>query len=235
MTLKKSILNIEKIISYSFRNKKNISNCLIHPSFYKSKKNKFNVQINEFERLEFLGDRVLGISIANLIFKKFKSYDEGSLTKKLSYLVQRDFLYKIALELSLDKNLQYTKKNNNAVLSKSILADSLESLIGSIFVDGGYTAAYKFINTFWGPYLDIEESNEQDPKTKLQEISQKKYKVLPNYKLIKKSGPSHSPIFTISLKILKMKSVSASGSSKREAEKNAAIKILKKISEKKIS
>jgi len=237
MNANKLYKDIELIIGYSFKNKKNLTNSIVHPSTYKDKKKKSVNSYYEFERLEFLGDRVLGLSIASLIFKKFDNFNEGSLTKKLSYLVQRDFLYKIALELTLDKFLKYSHKKENNVMkfNKSILADSVESLIGSIFVDGGYNSAFKFINRVWSPYLDLQESNEQDPKTKLQEISQQKYKRLPEYKLINKKGPSHSPIFTVSLKVLKMKKIKASGKSKREAEKEAAKIILDLISAEKVN
>ena len=186
----------ELIIAYTFNDKKNLYNSLIHPSSIKIKKDRLINNLYEFERLEFLGDKILGLSIASLIFKKFDNFNEGSLTKKLSYLVQRDFLYKIALELKLNKFLKYSHKKENNRMNKSILADSVESLIGSIFIDGGYNSAFKFINKFWSPYLDIQESNEQDPKTKLQELSQQKYQKLPVYKLIKKVGFSHSPVFS---------------------------------------
>ena len=126
--------------------------------------------------------------------------------------------------------MKYAHKRGNNRMNNSILADSVESLIGSIFVDGGYKSAFKFIKKFWSPYLNLQESNQQDPKTKLQEISQQKFKKLPAYKLIKKQGPSHSPIFTVSLKVLKMKLVKASGTSIREAQKEAAKKILDLIS-----
>ena len=105
-------------------------------------------------------------------------------------------------------------------MNKSILADSVESLIGSILLmEVIITAASNLLKKFWSPYLNLQESNEQDPKTKLQEISQKKFKKLPEYKLIKKDRPSHSPVFTVSLKVLKMKLVKASGGSIREAQK----------------
>ena len=229
-----TILNkdIELIIEYSFKNKENLRNSLIHPSSYIDKKNKPINHFYEFERLEFLGDKILGLCIASLIFYKFNDFNEGSLTKKLSYLVQRDFLYKISLDLKLDNFLRYSHKRKNNKMNKSILADSVESLIGSIFVDGGYNSAFKFIKKFWSPYLNLQESNEQDPKTKLQEISQKKFKKLPEYKLIKKTGPSHSPFFIVSLKVLKMKLVKASGRSIREAQKEAAKIILDLISDK---
>ena len=107
-------------------------------------------------------------------------------------------------------------------MNEAILSDAVESLIGSIFIDSGYTASFKFIKSIWKPYLDLKESNEQDSKTHLQEISQQKYKILPNYKLLKKEGPSHSPTFTVSLKVSSLKVVKANGKSIREAEKNAA-------------
>ena len=117
----------------------------------------------------------------------------------------------------------------------SILSDSVESLIGSIFVDGGYNSSYNFIKKFWSPYLDIQVSKTQDPKTLLQEISQQLSKKLPEYKLIKKKGPSHSPLFTINLNVLNLKKIKAQGSSIREAETKAAKEALKLINDTKIT
>ena len=117
--------------------------------------------------------------------------------------------------------LQYDFKKKNNKMLVSILSDSVESLIGAIFIDGGYKSSFKFINKFWNSYLDIDIYNIQDPKTKLQELSQQISKRLPDYKLIKKKGPSHSPIFTINLKVLGLKKIIAEGTSIREAEKKA--------------
>ena len=179
MIINKHLENFQNNIQFNFNNKDNLLKALIHPSFIKDKKIlKVNL-INEFERLEFLGDRVLGIVIAFLIFDKYKNFNEGSLTQKMSYLVQKDFLYKIALEIKIDKILKYSHKKNNARMNTSILADSVESLIGSIYIDSGYNSVFKFIKNIWEPYLDLEASNAQDSKTKLQEISQHKYKILP--------------------------------------------------------
>ena len=235
MINKKNLENFQNKIQFNFKNKDNLLKALIHPSFIKDKKTlKVNL-INEFERLEFLGDRVLGIVIAFLIFDKYKNFNEGSLTQKLSYLVQKDFLYKIALEIKIDKILKYSHKKNSARMNTSILADSVESLIGSIYIDSGYNSVFKFIKNIWEPYLDLKASNEQDSKTKLQEISQHKYKILPEYKFIKKDGPPHAPVFTVSLKVLKLKLIKYTGGSKREAEKNAAKIALKIFDEKKIT
>ena len=235
MISKKKISQFENHIGYTFKDKQLLINSLIHPSFIKdNKKNKINSN-SDFERLEFLGDRVLGLCISSLIYQKFNNLNEGDLTKKLSYLVKKDFLYKIALEIKIDKILKYSFKKKNSRMNVSILSDSVESLIGSMFIDSGFVASYKFIKNFWGKYLDIEESDRQDPKTHLQEISQQKNKILPKYSLIKKTGPSHSPIFTISLEVLNLKEIKATGNSKREAEKNAAYKALKLLNEKKIN
>ena len=223
MITKKNIYIFEKVIGHSFKNKKILNDSLIHPSFIKNNKMTKNIIHSEFERLEFLGDRVLGLVISSLIYSRFVSLNEGDLSKKLSYLVQKNFLYKISIELSLNKILKFSFKKQNEKMNVSILADAVEALIGAIYIDGGYKSSIKFIKKYWGPYLNVQASNLQDPKTKLQEISQQKFKKLPTYKLIKKQGPSHSPTFTVSLKVLNLKLIKTSGSSIREAEKNAAL------------
>ena len=230
MITDKKISQFENHIGYIFKNKQLLINSLTHPSFVKdNKKNNLNLS-SEFERLEFLGDRVLGLAISSTIYKKFSKNNEGDLSKKLSYLVQKNFLHKISINLKIENILKFFFKKNQK-LNISILADSIESLIGAIYLDGGFANAKKFINNFWGPYFDIKDQFIQDPKTKLQELSQQKLKKLPKYVLIKKEGPSHSPLFTVSLKVLNLKKLKGSGSSIREAEKNAAIIALKLLNE----
>ena len=232
MITSKTIIKFEKVIEYQFKNKELLKSSLIHPSYVKDKKNKKINLYNDFERLEFLGDRVLGLVIASILYKRFKNFNEGDLSKKLSYLVQKNFLYKISNNLDLEKILKYSFKKENNKLNISIFADAVEALIGSIYLDGGYKASLKFIDKYWGPYLNIKTSSFQDPKTKLQEISQQKLKKLPEYKLTEKKGPSHSPTFTVTLKALNLNQIKAKGGSIREAEKNAAIIALKNIYEK---
>ena len=227
----KKINKFEEKIGYVFKNKTLLINSLVHPSsLTDNKKNKIKIA-NDFERLEFLGDRVLGLAISSIIYKKFSKNNEGDLSKKLAYLVQKNFLHKISIDLKIDNILNYSFKKNTK-MNISILADSIESLIGAIYLDGGFINAKKFINKIWGPYFDIEDQNIQDFKTKLQELSQRKSKKLPEYNLVKKEGPSHSPLFTVSLKVLSLKKIKASGLSIREAEKNAAKKALALLHEK---
>ena len=231
--ISKKILNyFEKKIDYKFKNISLLSESLTHPSYFKDVKN-LKEKSNQFERFEFLGDRVLGLVVASLLFKNFKYLNEGDLSKKFSYLVQKNFLYKIAMDLSIDKILLYNFKKNNTKMKVSILSDSVESLIGAIFIDGGYNISSNFIKKFWLSHLYIDIKKTLDPKTSLQELSQQKIKKLPEYKLIKKEGPSHAPIFTISLKVLNLKKITASGSSIREAERKAALKALNFINEEK--
>ncbi len=232
MISKKLLNSFEKKINYKFKNSNNLENCLTHPSYISDIN--FSTKNNQFERLEFLGDRVLGLSIASILFIKYKNFNEGNLSKKYSYLVQKDFLYKISMDLSIDKILLYSFKKNNKKMIKSIFSDAVESLIGAIYIDGGYKSSFNFIKKFWDPYIDVDFSDIQDPKTKLQELSQQKLKKLPEYKLLKKEGPSHSPLFTVSLKVLNLKIITAKGESIRDAEKNAANKAIKIINEKKI-
>ncbi len=233
MISKKKLNIFEKKINYKFKDSSLLTQSLTHPSYYKEKKiNNYNS--SQFERFEFLGDRVLGLVIASILIAKYKNLDEGDLSKRYSYLVQKNFLYKIALDLSIDKLVLYNFKKNNKKMVISILSDAVESLIGAIFLDGGYRKSYNFIKNFWINYLDDDVNEIIDPKTTLQEFSQKKSKKLPEYKLANKEGPPHSPTFTVTLQVLNMKKITSKGSSIREAEKNAALKALNYLNEKKI-
>ena len=231
MILKKELTNFENIIGYNFKNKNLLVSALTHPSYIIDNKKKTPNESGEFERLEFLGDRVLGLAISSIIYKKFNTNNEGDLSKKLSYLVQKNFLHKISLKLNINNFLRFSFKKNEK-MNISILADSIESLIGAIYLDGGFLSARKFIKIIWGPYFDIEQKNMQDSKTKLQELSQQRSKKLPEYILVKKEGPSHSPTFTVSLKVLNLKKIISNGTSIREAEKNVASIALKLLNEK---
>ena len=148
MISKKNLEKFEKQINFYFKNKENLSNALKHPSYISEKKS--NKNIGNFERFEFLGDRVLGLSISSLLFNKFKNSNEGDLTKRLSYLVKKDFLYKIAIEIGIDNYLKYSFRKENTRTKISILSDSVESLIGAIYIDSGYSSSFKFIKKNMG-------------------------------------------------------------------------------------
>ena len=209
----KNLKQLEKIINYKFKDNKNLLKCLTHKSYD---------PLNNNEKIEFLGDRVLGLIISEKLLKLYPNYNEGKLDKKFASLVNRKKCLEISRTIKLDKFIITGNQAKKNTIEDKIASDTCEALVGAIYLDGGFVSAKKFINRFWGPYFDINEKNIQDFKTKLQELSQQKSKKLPEYKLLKKDGPSHSPIFTVSLKVLNLKKIKASGSSIREAEKNAA-------------
>ncbi len=163
-----------------------------------------------------------------MIFNEFPNYPEGKMSVKFTYLVQKNFLSNIAIELKLYDFIETSRdKNINIKNNKSILADTLEALIGAIFIDGGYVKSTKFIKKIWKKFILDESLKVYDPKTILQELSQKKSKKLPTYNLIEKKGPPHSPRFTVSVSCLNFKEIIGNGSSKREAERSAANNFLK--------
>ena len=229
MISKKDIVKIQQIINYKFNNIDLLKKCFIHPSCFErlNKKKPTDNKISEYERLEFLGDRVLGIAIAHLIYKYFPNYSEGKMSIKFSYLVKKDFLYQIITELKLYKYITISKNSSKLKLNKSVLADTLEAIIGAIFIDGGFKNSNKFISNLWSKHIKNENLEVSDPKTILQELSQKKTRKLPIYNLIKKSGAPHLPTFTVSLSCLNIKNIIGKGSSIRSAEKDAAKKFLK--------
>ena len=182
------------------------------------------------ERLEFLGDRVLGLIIAEKIFIKFNSRKEGELSSYFNYLVQRSTCVIIARKINLDNFIIFGKSEfSSDGLKDSILSNILESLIGAIFIDSGYDNAKIVVSTLWDDLINDEkiDLNISNPKSELQETVLSSKKDLPVYKLLSVSGKDHKPEFTIMLSVVGYESVLAIGNSKQEAEKNAAVEMLK--------
>ncbi|MEK9716892.1 MAG: ribonuclease III [Pelagibacteraceae bacterium] len=217
---KKNINQIEKIIKVKFTNKVLLQKAFTHKSI--SKENELNN-----ERLEFLGDRVLGLVIANYLNEKYPEDSEGSLDKKLAALVNKEICSNIILSFNLHKfiNLSKSQKKNKAG-NKKIYGDLCESLIGAIFLDKGFEISKKVILELWKENLKKSVNVVIDPKTQLQEYSLKKFKKLPIYNFISNTGPSHKPSFKVSVSIEGSKSFTGSGSSKKIAETFAAKKLL---------
>ena len=212
---------LEKKIKINFKNKKTLALAFIHKSTDSNYNN---------EKLEFLGDRILGFVIAKKLLEIYPNDKEGSLDKKLASLVNKKMCLKISKLLSLDKLIKIgTTKNKNYKIEDKITSDTCEALIGAIFIDQGLKIAEQFIDTYWRD--DIEGSREMqvDSKTKLQEYSLKKFKNLPIYKFVENSGPKHKPIFKIHVKIKGSKFIEGIGHSKKNAEQDAATKLLKKL------
>jgi len=211
-------IKLEQKINIKFKDQELLKKSLIHKSYD---------SINNNEKLEFLGDRVLGLVLAKTLLKIYPEEKEGVIDKKFANLVNKKTCLLIAKKIELRKYI--TTGNSYKGLSRSddkIIGDGLEALLGAIYLDQGIIVAEKFILTFWNDYLDKSSITKIDAKTQLQEYSLKKYKILPIYKINKQTGPQHSPVFKVEVQIKSSKKFFASGSSKKDAQQNAAKKLL---------
>ena len=213
----KNLANFQKKVGINFHNQKLLTKCFTHKSYN---------PIDNNEKLEFLGDRVLGLIISQNLLKFFPNDKEGDLDKKLASLVNKNQCAKIAKDINLQDYIFIKNSKNNTNIENKVLSDCLESVIGCIYLDQGLDIAEKFIIKNWGKYLNKSLITERDSKTRLQEYSLKHYKLLPVYKLIYNKGPRHKPLIKVSVKIKDSKNIIAIGNSKKEAEQKAAKKLL---------
>ena len=212
---------LEDIIKYKFSSKDLLKRSLTHKSFDENTNN---------EKLEFLGDRVLGLIISKNLLTKYPEEKEGVIDKKYANLVNKKKCAEIASLIDLTKFMllgSNYKKNDQK--HEKISGDCLEALIGAIFIDSSLKNAEKFILKYWASSLKESDFTFIDSKTKLQEYSLKKYKKLPIYTLLKTSGPHHKPIFKVTAKTPSSIKVTGTGSSKKQAEQNAAKKLLEDL------
>ena len=213
----KNLSKFQKKIGINFHNQKLLVKCFTHKSYNPVENN---------EKLEFLGDRVLGLIISQNLLKFFPNDEEGDLDKKLASLVNKNQCAEIAKDINLQEYILIKNSRNNNNIENKVLSDCLESVIGCIYLDQGLHVAEKFIIKNWRKYLNKSLITERDSKTKLQEYSLKVYKLLPVYKLLDNKGPRHKPLIKVSVKIKDSKSITAIGNSKKEAEQKAAKKLL---------
>jgi ribonuclease-3 len=177
------------------------------------------------ERLEFLGDRVLGLVVAALLYKKFPDEEEGALAKRHTALVQRAMLARVGHDIGLQAHV----KVSGAARQEAVIADAVEALIAAVYLDGGYAAAGDMVARLWTPYLDNGAAPPEDPKTALQEWAQARGLPLPEYKIAAQTGPAHAPVFEIELSVQGQAPVRAQAASKRAAEKDAAALMLQRL------
>ena len=219
--MKNNIRKIENFIKINFNNKALLAKSLIHKSFDEKNNN---------EKLEFLGDRVIGLAISKKLLALYPEESEGVIDKKFSNLVNRKTCSKIANQLNLKKFIQTGNSFKNIKSSdEKILSDSCEALIGAIYLDQGFSVTEKFILQNWANFIKKSNVTEIDPKTRLQEYSLKKYKKLPKYKIFKQTGPNHNPLFKVQVQILNSKKYFGYGKSKKIAQRNAAYKLINSL------
>ena len=181
------------------------------------------------ERLEFLGDRVLGLVISEALMNKYPQADEGELAKRLSALVSRHSCSEIAEQFNMAAPLIHDQQNDNIMLSDNVMANLCEAIIAALYLDGGLEVASKFILKAWAPILDAMKDVPANPKSDLQEYTSREGLGLPSYKLIDTSGPDHAPVITVEVSLDNGARVSANAGSKKKAEIEAARNLLEKL------
>lgn len=225
------VSDLQERIGYKFVNSYLLSGALTHPS---AGIDKISAKHGAgYERLEFLGDRVLGLVVAELLGEQFPDDDEGALSKRLVALVRKEALLDVARCINLHDEISLAAGAGRAYERhrETAAADGVEALIGAIFRDGGYKAAAAFVRRWWAPLLKRYQAPPKDPKTTLQEWAQARSLPLPSYHVLKMDGPAHQPVFVVEATLAEVGVSQAEGRSKRIAEQMAAKTLLKRAEE----
>jgi ribonuclease-3 len=227
--------DLSQAIGYEFSRSELLREALTHPSALAPEHGRGRARRRfpprGYERLEFLGDRVLGLIIAELLWRRFEHEPEGHLTRRHTHLVRREALARVAGAIGLGSYLLLSRAETavRAAANPGILADACEALIAAIYLDGGFDAASAFVHRFWEPLLGEMEGPPRDPKTALQEWAQGRGLALPVYELVGTSGPDHALFFTVAASVAGQVSATATASSKRAAEATAAAMLLDRL------
>ena len=230
MKSEEKIYELESLLKYTFTSKPLLDEALTHPSLQG-----LHPECKHNQRLEFLGDSILGAVISSWLYEEFQDNNEGKLSEKKALLARGKLLCEIGKDLQLDLFLKAAKseRNKQGNLRESALEDGVEAIIGAVFLDGGFIAAEQVILQWENKFLQAIASDQEmfNPKGKLQEFVQSKFKGTKIfYKLAKQSGPDHRREFVIELYLGNEKVSSGSGMSKKAAEENAAVEAINKLS-----
>ena len=218
-----TLKNLQKKIKINFKNEQILLQAITHKSYDPN---------NNYENLEFLGDRVLGLVVSKKLFELFPNEKVGSLDKKLASLVNKNKCLEIGNLLDLREFIiTGNSKSSKNIVENKIISDCCEAIIGAIYLDRGFEVSKIFILKQWKNLINNAETTFVDAKTRLQEYSLKNFKILPIYKLVSNTGPRHKPKFKVGVKLKNSTYVYAIGSSKKIAEQSAASELLKKINQ----
>src|SRR5208282_662970 len=213
--------DLAKALGHRFAKPELLAEALIHPSATKRQ----GRDPHGYERLEFLGDRVLGVIIAELLWRRFPDADEGELTRRHVALVRRETLAEVAREIGLGDHMT-AASDGDMRDNPGVLADLCEAVIAALYIDGGLPAARRFVEKNWGKRLRTAQHPLSDPKTALQEWAQARGLKLPVYRTVETKGPAHQRRFTVSVSVQGLPDATASGTTKRAAEAAAASSVL---------
>ena len=185
-----------------------------------------------YERLEFLGDRVLGLTIARWLYDRFPDEPEGQMSRRYNVLVARETCAEIGREIGIPAQIRLGKqaRDDGAIGSDNVVGDVVEALLGALLLDGGLDRADAFIRRLWAPFLDSQKRAPQHPKSLLQEFAAAKGHRPPAYELVGRSGPHHAPTFTVRVSVRGLGEAEAEGASKQDAETAAAAALMEKYS-----
>ncbi|GGA50941.1 ribonuclease III [Pelagibacterium lentulum] len=215
---------LESRLGYTFKDPALLKRALTHSSAISPSRR----TSESYQRLEFLGDRVLGLVVADMLLNRLPAANEGELSRTLNSLVRKETCAKVARKLGFGHflNLGDSEARTGGAEKDAILGDVCEAVIGAIYADGGLTPAYQFVSAMFGDNLDVAQARRADSKTALQEWAQAQGLEPPLYTETARQGPDHAPVFTISVSVLGYEPISASGTSKKLAEHQAAEKFL---------
>lgn len=216
---------LAEILGHAFRRRELLQEALIHPSLDPSDRGRARFG---YERLEFLGDRVLGLVIAEWLIERFPKEPEGELAKRFTVLVQKETLSDVAAGLGLGRYVQMSpgEADSGGRDNSGILADVCEAVIAALYLDGGLEPARRFVRAEWADRIESVARPPQDPKTALQEWAQGRGLPTPCYDVVEQSGPDHKPRFHIAARVPPLDEEVGQGSSKRAAEQEAARRLL---------
>jgi ribonuclease III len=214
--------SLEKTLDYTFKKKELLNQAITHSSCFNEKK---DIRQSDNEKLEYLGDAILNSIITILLYKKYKSKDEGFLSNARSCLVKRETLTEVAKTINLQKHMSYGNGDQNVPEESKVLSNMVEALIGAIYLDGGMRKVTRVIKQLFIPFFTDEKLTEKNPKNLLQEYSQKHWGILPKYKFSKKTKNG----FTVLVYIGKDQKAKGIGKNKKEAEQNAARELLNQL------
>lgn len=226
--------DISRALDYRFRRPEMLEEALTHSSACPARGGRGGASGRPrvaYERLEFLGDRVLGLSVAEMLFYRFPQEAEGALARRHAALVRREALARVAMTLGLDNALIMSKgeEDGGGRHNPTMLADACEAVLGAVYADGGLEAAARIIHRHWEPLMAEAVTPPKDAKTGLQEWAQGRGKPLPVYQTLGMEGPQHDPLFLISVTVEGFAPVTGRGASKRVAEQAAATAMLEKV------
>lgn len=218
---------IIEALGHDFADPALLERALTHPSACGRKES----VSHSYERLEFLGDRVLGLVIADVLLSHFPKESEGSLAKRFVALVRREALAMVATTIGLEKHIRLAKgeEESGERDNPALQADVCEAVIAALYLDGGYDVARAFVEKYWAPLVRQDVKPPQDAKTALQEWAQARALPLPSYREVGRAGPPHAPTFVIEVSVNGLPAVTGEGTSKRKAQQEAAEALLRHI------